>query len=190
MINDGGMAVSTAERPDTAALNPVHEHHVAGAQLGMLLAAVITLSDTRTEADDHSGRAIRELLAEGGHQVIHYAVMKDDPRPLRSAVRELLDGGNVDFIITNGGTGISPRDQTIEAIRPLLQKELEGFGDLFRFLSYQDVGSAALLSRATAGVAGRNLIFCLPGSRGAVRLAMEKLILPELRHLLSQLRKD
>lgn len=168
----------------------VQEHQADGARLGPLRAAVFTLSDTRSAADDLSGQTIRELLAAAGHEVAHYAIMKDDPGPLRAAVRDLLADGAVDFLVTSGGTGISPRDQTIEALRPLFDKELEGFGDLFRYLSYQDVGTAALLSRATAGTAGRCLIFCLPGSRGAVRLAMEQLILPEIRHLLSQLRKS
>lgn len=167
------------------------EDHKAAAsrQVAALAGAVLTVSDTRTEADDASGALIRELLAEAGHRVAHYAILKNDPLAVRAEVARLCAGGGVDFVITTGGTGISPRDLTIEAVRPLFQRELEGFGDLFRYLSYGQVGSAALLSRATAGTVGQALVFCLPGSQAAVRLALEQLILPELRHLIAQLRK-
>lgn len=166
----------------------VEDHKEAAAQqVSGLSAAVLTVSDTRTAANDESGDTIAGLVAAAGHQVAHRAILQNEPAAVRAAVAGLA--AEVDFIITTGGTGISPRDLSIEAVRPLFQKELEGFGDLFRYLSYQDVGTAALLSRATAGTIGRAVAFCLPGSRAAVRLAVEKLILPEIRHLVAQLRK-
>ncbi|MCG0237897.1 MAG: MogA/MoaB family molybdenum cofactor biosynthesis protein [Firmicutes bacterium] len=168
----------------------VTDHKEAAArQVQSLRAAVLTVSDTRTEASDASGAAIRDLVTRAGHQVVHYRILKDEPLAVRAEVARLAGEEAADFIVTTGGTGISPRDQTIEAVRPLFQKELEGFGDLFRMLSFQEVGSAALLSRATAGTVGRCLVFCLPGSEAAVRLALEKLVLPEIRHLIAQLRK-
>jgi molybdenum cofactor biosynthesis protein B len=165
----------------------VQDHREAAAGLTGLKAAVITISDSRTEATDESGRLLRELVQAAGHQVAAYRLIKNDPEAVQAAVRELA--GQVDFIITTGGTGMSPRDLTIESCRPLFTKELEGFGDLFRFLSYAEVGAAAILSRATAGSVGRAMVFCLPGSKAAVELAATKLILPEIRHLLAQVRK-
>jgi len=142
--------------------------------------AVITVSDTRTEADDTSGRRIKELLATHGHAVRMYRIVKDEPalitETLRSAPRQVA------AIICNGGTGLSRRDTTYEAIRALLDKEITGFGEIFRMLSYEQIGAAAMLSRATAGVMNGQLVFSLPGSSAAVELAMTKLILPELGH--------
>jgi len=165
----------------------VTDHKEAAAALGSLKAAVVTVSDTRTEATDASGRALRELIQAAGHEVVAYRLVKDDLETIRATVAELVP--QVDFLITTGGTGMSPRDVTIEACRPLFTKELEGFGDLFRLLSFQEVGSAAMLSRAAAGSMGRSMVFCLPGSEAAVRLAAERLILPEIRHLISQIRR-
>ncbi len=142
---------------------------------------MITASDTRDEASDESGRLIRELLEAGGHHVAHYEVLPDTPERITRVVREGLR--TLDGIIINGGTGIAPRDSTIEAIRPLIDKELEGFGELFRALSFQEIGSAAILSRAMAGISGGKIVAALPGSTNACRLAMEKLLLPELGHM-------
>lgn len=161
----------------------------ANRQVQTLRAAVLTVSDTRTEADDESGALIRELVTAAGHEVTYHRILRNEMQQVRAEVARIMAEDIADFAITTGGTGISPRDLSIEAVRPLFQKELEGFGDLFRFLSFQEVGSAALLSRATAGSVGRGLVFCLPGSKAAVRLAVERLILPEIRHLISQLRK-
>jgi molybdenum cofactor biosynthesis protein B len=152
--------------------------------------AVVTLSDTRSEATDTSGRRMRELLAGDGHAVARYAILPDDPQQLSPLLDELLASGEIDVILTNGGTGISKRDQTISVIERKLTLPLPGFGELFRMLSYEQIGSGAMLSRAAGGVANGKLLFATPGSTKAVELAMTKLILPELRHLLHELRKQ
>lgn len=164
-------------------------HKRAGAVI-VARCAIVTLSDTRTEATDTSGRRIRELLEGEKHTVARYHVIPDDPARLRGLLDELLVDANVDVILTNGGTGISKRDQTIDVISGLLTLSLPGFGELFRMLSYEQIGSGAMLSRAIGGVAGTGkLLFAMPGSTKAVELAMTKLILPELGHLLGELRK-
>lgn len=165
----------------------VQDHKEAAAQLGSFRGAVLTVSDSRTEATDESGKILQELIVAAGHQVGAYRLIKNEMDVVRATVRALA--AEVDFIITTGGTGMSPRDLSIEACRPLFTKELEGFGDVFRLISFQEVGSAAILSRATGGSVGQALVFCLPGSKAAVRLAAERLILPEIKHLLSQVRK-
>ena len=152
--------------------------------------AIITLSDTRSTETDTSGRRIRDLLQEQEHQVISYAIIKDEPRDIKSAVMELLQAPEVDVIITNGGTGIAPRDTTFEAMQGLLEKEIAGFGEIFRMLSYEEIGASAMLTRATAGIAKDKAIFCLPGSTGAVELGMKKLVLPELGHVIFLLRGE
>ena len=152
--------------------------------------AVITASDTRSEETDISGKKIKDLLAANHHVVVSYQILKDEPAQIAAAVRTLLEQPEVDAIILNGGTGIAPRDTTFEAIQGLLEKEISGFGELFRMLSYQDIGSAAMMTRATAGVAKGKVVFSLPGSTGAVELGMTKLILPELGHMLFLLRGE
>ena len=158
----------------------VTEHHRHGAHAHLKL-GVITASDTRDAASDESGKLIRELLEGASHRVAYYEVLPDSPERIAEAVRKGLS--DLDGVIINGGTGIAARDSTIEAIRPLLDKELEGFGELFRVLSYQEIGSAALLSRALAGISRGKIVVALPGSPNACRLAMEKLLLPELGHI-------
>lgn len=148
---------------------------------------VMTISDSRTEATDTSGDAIVELLESAGHQVAGRRIVKDDPAMVRGALRS--PQAAVDAIITTGGTGITIRDSTYEAISALLDKRLDGFGELFRMLSYEEIGAAAMLSRACAGTLGRTAVFSLPGSPNAVRLAMTKLILPELGHIVRELRR-
>ncbi|MGH9348768.1 MAG: MogA/MoaB family molybdenum cofactor biosynthesis protein [Vicinamibacterales bacterium] len=148
---------------------------------------VLTVSDTRTASTDTSGRAIRELLAAAGHEVAGHRIVRDEPAEVAAAVREQAADPGVQAMITTGGTGITSRDGTFEAIDTLLDKRLDGFGELFRMLSYGEIGAAAMLSRATAGTIGRTAVFVLPGSEHAVRLAMTKLILPELGHVLQQL---
>jgi molybdenum cofactor biosynthesis protein B len=163
-----------------------HQEHERRAQAEAprsIRCGIVTISDTRTPETDASGAAIREALEGGGHTVAGYAVVKDEPSEIVALVRERAASG-CQAILTNGGTGIARRDSTFEAIDGLLEKRLPGFGELFRMLSYADIGPAAMLSRATAGTFGGALIFCLPGSTGAVRLALEKLILPELPHLI------
>jgi molybdenum cofactor biosynthesis protein B len=152
--------------------------------------AVITASDTRTDDTDTSGKKIKDLLIAQQHVVTSYQILKDEPTQISAAVRTLLDQSDVDAVIINGGTGIAPRDTTFEAIQGILEKEISGFGELFRMLSYQDIGSAAMMTRATAGVAKGKIIISLPGSTGAVELGMTKLVLPELGHMLFVLRGE
>jgi molybdenum cofactor biosynthesis protein B len=151
--------------------------------------AVITLSDTRNESTDKSGQTIRELLTRDGHEVAHYQIIKDEPAQLEALLLDLLKRDTIDAVLTNGGTGISRRDQTISVMDKLLEHELPGFGELFRMLSWEQIGSGAMLSRAVGGIAQGKLIFAMPGSTKAVELAMTKLILPELGHLVWELRK-
>jgi molybdopterin adenylyltransferase len=157
---------------------PEHHHHRGHPHLDF---AVITASDSRTPETDESGRLIRELLEQAGHRVPEHQILPDTPERIRAAINQSLP--RLDGVIVTGGTGIADRDSTIEAIRPLLDKELEGFGELFRMLSYQEIGSAAFLSRALAGIAYGRIVVALPGSPNACRLAMEKLLLPEFGHM-------
>jgi len=147
---------------------------------------VLTCSDSRAHADAVSGRALREGLEAAGHTVVGQTVVRDEPEEIRAAVERGLQGGARAVLVT-GGTGITRRDQTVEAIRPLLEKEIPGFGELFRMLSFQEIGSAAWLSRALAGTVRGTLVFVLPGSPNAVRLALDRLILPELGHAVREL---
>ena len=170
----------------------VHQHRrAAGSEpLGF---AIVTVSDSRTEASDSGGRRLRELVEAAGHRVAQATIVRDDKEAIRAAAEVVLAevpaANGVDVLLFTGGTGVSPRDVTPEAIIPLFEKEIAGFGELFRHLSFGEVGSAALLSRATAGIARHRAIFLLPGSPAALGLAMEKLILPEVRHLVGQARR-
>jgi molybdopterin adenylyltransferase len=150
---------------------------------------VLTVSDTRTEENDTGGLAIRQLLESGGHSVTGHVIVRDDPTAVVRAVNVCLADAGTRVIITTGGTGITSRDGTFEAIDGLLEKRLTGFGELFRMLSYEQIGPAAMMSRAIAGTAGGKAIFVLPGSPDAVKLAMTKLILPELGHVVQQLNR-
>ncbi len=150
--------------------------------------AVITVSDTRSPEIDSSGQLIKQLLLDAGQVVGAYKIVKDEPAQIQTQMAVLSQGLELDALIFNGGTGIASRDTTYDAIAVLLEKTLPGFGELFRFLSYQEIGSRAIASRAIAGVYQGKLVFSLPGSTNAVKLAMQKLILPELVHLVSQLR--
>ena len=148
---------------------------------------VLTVSDTRTLETETSGRTIAELLEAAGHTVAGRAVVRDEPALVQDRVRAEVARGKARAIITTGGTGIAKRDSTYEAVVSMFQKRLDGFGELFRMLSFEEIGSAAMLSRATAGVIGDRVVFLLPGSEAAVRLAMTRLILPELGHIAAQL---
>jgi molybdenum cofactor biosynthesis protein B len=163
----------------------VHEHKEKGQK--SVRCFVITVSDTRDDATDTSGQTIKSLLNAEGHQTSGYRIVKDEPAQIEALLNEALAGENVDAVIVNGGTGIAPRDGTFEVVSRFLEKKLDGFGEIFRYLSYLDIGSAAIMSRAAAGTARGKILISLPGSKGAVALAMEKLILPELRHMVSQL---
>lgn len=148
--------------------------------------AVITVSDTRTADNDTSGRAIADLLTAAGHIVSARSIVKDDPELVRGAIERQITNAGVQVVITTGGTGITSRDSTFEAVSAMLQKRLDGFGELFRMLSYQQIGSAAMMSRATAGLVAGRIVIALPGSEAAVRLGMERLVIPELGHLVQQ----
>ena len=154
-----------------------------------LVVQVITVSDTRRGAEDRSGALLRELFTAAGHTVRDAVIVADDAAAITAAVRASEADDAVRAVVLNGGTGVSKRDVTVEAVTPLLEKVLPGFGELFRQLSYAEIGSATFLSRAVAGVRGRRVLFVLPGSTGAVRLAAEKLILPELAHIVRELDK-
>ena len=151
--------------------------------------AVLTVSDTRTPETDTGGACAAELLEKAGHPVPLREIVADDAAQIADALRRALARDDVGAIVLTGGTGVSPRDVTPDAVAPLLERELPGFGELFRALSYQEIGTAALLSRALAGVAQQRLVFVLPGSRAGVRLALEKLVLPELGHLAAEVAK-
>ncbi|WP_411843455.1 molybdenum cofactor biosynthesis protein B [Salinicoccus sp. HZC-1] len=158
---------------------------------GNIKVAVITVSDTRTKETDKGGRLVIEYLKEMNTTVDeeNHFIVADDKEEITKAMERLLDK-DIDAIITTGGTGIARRDVTIEAVRPLFDKEIEGFGEIFRMLSFtEDIGSRSILSRAAAGTSGRTVIFTLPGSTGAVKLAMERLVVPELNHCVHELNK-
>ena len=174
--------MTKAHAPDA----PAQHRAYAPAKLGVL---VLTVSDTRSASDDTSGKLIAERLEAAGHGVVERAIVKDDRDAIRSAVLRGIARPDTDVVIATGGTGVSPRDSTPEAVEPLLDKVLHGFGELFRALSFQEIGAAAFLSRALAGTAQRTAVFVMPGSSAAVRLAMDRLILPELAHLVGQLRR-
>jgi molybdopterin adenylyltransferase len=163
----------------------VHEHK-SHARTNLKV-GVITASDTRTLDSDESGRLIRTLFEGAGHQVTYYEILPDDREKLSAAIVENLR--NLDAIVINGGTGISARDNSAEVVKSLIDKELDGFGEIFRMLSFQEIGSAAIMSRAIAGVREGKLVIALPGSPDACKLAMDQLIIPEIGHIVSLLRK-
>ncbi|GAB4111532.1 MAG: MogA/MoaB family molybdenum cofactor biosynthesis protein [Roseiflexaceae bacterium] len=158
-----------------------HEQRAAN-EAPAIVCGVVTISDTRTPETDTSGAAIRAAIRAAGHQVGQYALVPDEPSQIVELIRSMATNG-CRVILTNGGTGIAKRDSTVEAIDQLLEKRLPGFGELFRMLSYHEIGPAAMLSRATAGTFGETLVFCMPGSTNAVTLAMQQLIIPQLAHL-------
>ena len=150
---------------------------------------VLTVSDTKTPETDTSGTLIRKLLTAAGHPVVGSSIVRDEPKDVQRVIREACASDAVKVVIATGGTGITSRDSTYEAIDAMLDKRLPGFGELFRMLSYQEIGAAAMLSRAVAGVAGGTLIVAMPGSTNAVRLALTRLIVPELGHLVYEIEK-
>jgi molybdenum cofactor biosynthesis protein B len=166
---------------------PWEEHRAAGRRA--ICCAVLTVSDTRTLETDRSGALIVELLQQAGHLVQERSLVPDEPELIRGTLERWIADPAIEAVLVTGGTGISPRDRTYETLLELLTKQLPGYGELFRMLSYQEIGPAAMLSRALGGVADGTVILIMPGSTAAVRLAMEKLILPELGHLVSEARK-
>lgn len=167
---------------------PSHKEHKerAPTRVGCM---VITCSDTRTPETDTSGWLIRKELEGAGHEVVAYHLVKDEPKLITALIQQAARNKRIQAVLINGGTGISRRDSTFEAVDALLEKRLVGFGEIFRYLTYQDIGSAAIMSRATAGLYKNRIVISTPGSEGAVRLAMEKLVLPELGHMLREATK-
>lgn len=165
-----------------------HEHEKMAA--ASLRVGVMTFSDTRSAADDKSGAILQEILKAGGHTIAAYEVVKEDPELMLASLQAWLSRPDLDAIVTTGGTGLTARDGTVEVARRLFSKELDGFGELFRMISYQQIGTAAMLSRATAGLASGKMLICLPGSSKAVRLAATRLILPQLPHMLWEIRRQ
>ncbi|MCB0719120.1 MAG: molybdenum cofactor biosynthesis protein MoaB [Bacteroidetes bacterium] len=158
-----------------------YDEHEQQAKQTPVRCSVVTVSDTRTVDTDTSGKLVRDLLTAAGHPLAEYQIVKDEPEQLTSALEILAS--NSDVIIFNGGTGISKRDSTVDTLVPLFEKRLPGFGEIFRVLSFSEIGAAAMLSRAEAGVFRDTIVFLTPGSTNAVRLAMERLIVPQLKHL-------
>ena len=166
-----------------------YDQHIRESTVDVARCAVITLSDTRSESTDTSGRRTRELLEAAGHEVSLCRIIPDDAATLDALLAELTAAPELDAILTNGGTGISRRDQTVGVVERHLTTPLPGFGELFRMLSWAQIGSGSMLSRAVGGISRGKLLFAMPGSTAAVELAMTKLVIPELRHLLHQMRK-
>ena len=164
-----------------------HHDHEAEAPRSLRL-GILTLSDTRSEEEDISGQTLKKLLTEAGHTISQYTVCREDPEHMHQVLAAWIDA-DLDAIVTNGGTGLTSRDGTIEVARRLMQKELPGFGEIFRFLSFQQIGPAAILSRATAGLASGKILICLPGSTKAVRLAIERILIPQLPHFVREARR-
>ncbi|MGI8867112.1 MAG: MogA/MoaB family molybdenum cofactor biosynthesis protein [Rubrobacteraceae bacterium] len=165
----------------------VQQHRKAAPET--IRAAVLTISDTRTREDDTGGDTIQELLEAAGHKIVRREIVRDDAPRIRTVLIDLLAESDVDAVVTSGGTGISGRDTTYEVVDRMIEKKLDGFGEIFRMLSYEEIGAAAIMSRAVAGAVGSKFIASLPGSRNAVRLAMEKLLVPEMAHVVFELRK-
>lgn len=165
----------------------VHKHRESAPE--RVRVAVLTISDTRTPETDTGGDVIEELMRAAGHEVVRRGIVRDEPARIRTELVDLLASPDVDAVVTTGGTGISARDTTYEVVDRMLDKKLDGFGEIFRVLSYEEIGAAAVLSRAVAGAVGTKLVACLPGSRNAVRLAVEKLLVPEIAHIVFELKK-
>ncbi|HEV3476969.1 MAG TPA: MogA/MoaB family molybdenum cofactor biosynthesis protein [Rubrobacteraceae bacterium] len=165
----------------------VHKHRQSAPDL--VRVAILTISDTRTPETDTGGDTVDELLRGAGHEIAQRDIVRDEAQSIRAKIVDLLARSDVDAVITTGGTGISARDTTYEVVDDMLEKRLDGFGEIFRMLSYEEIGAAAVLSRCVAGVVGTKFIASLPGSRNAVRLAAEKLLVPELAHVIFELRK-
>ncbi len=172
-----------------AATSSPDEHRQAGAQqFPSIECAVITVSDTRTELDDKSGALIQSMLQEAGHEIVGYRLVKNDAQQITQALTHML-ASRARFVMLTGGTGPGTRDITVETVQSLLEKELTGFGELFRILSYEEIGAATILSRATSGRIGNKFVVCCPGSSGAVRLALSEILIPELAHILREMNR-
>ena len=174
---------------EAAEVSSPDEHRQAGAQqFPTIECAVITVSDSRTELNDKSGALIQSMLQEAGHEIVGYRLVKNDAQQITQALTHML-AGRARFVMLTGGTGPGTRDITVETVQSLLEKELTGFGELFRILSYEEIGAATILSRATAGRIGNKFVVCCPGSSGAVRLALSEILIPELAHILREMNR-
>lgn len=174
--------------PDLTELPSVEQHRQEAPD--SVRCMIVTVSDTRTPETDKSGQLMRELLEASGYSVVRYEIVKDEYASIQALVREAAADEAVEALLLNGGTGIAPRDTTFEAVRDVLDKEMPGFGEIFRYLSFaEDIGPAAILSRAVAGVVGKTAVFSTPGSSGAVKLAMTRIIVPELKHVMREIYK-
>jgi len=165
----------------------VHQHRESAPET--VRVAVLTISDTRTPETDTGGDVVEESMRGAGHEVVARELVRDEAASIRTTLVDLLARSDVDAVVTTGGTGISARDTTYEVVERMIEKRLDGFGELFRVLSYEEIGAAAVLSRAVAGAVGSKFVASLPGSRNAVRLGMEKLLVPEIAHIVFELRK-
>lgn len=166
-----------------------HHEHERLAQISLRV-GVMNFSDTRDESNDKSGAILKEILVAAGHLIAGYRIVREDPQLMRQALEKWLAASEFDAIITSGGTGLTVRDSSVEVARSLFNKEMEGFGELFRWLSFQQIGAAAMLSRACAGVVADKMLICIPGSSKAVRLAAARLIVPQLPHMLWEIRRQ
>jgi molybdopterin adenylyltransferase len=165
----------------------VHKHRESAPE--RVRVAVLTISDTRTPETDTGGETVEALMRDAGHDIVGRDIVRDEASAIRTKLVELLARPDVDAVVTTGGTGVSARDTTYEVVDRMLEKKLDGFGEIFRMLSYEEIGAAAVLSRCVAGAVGTKFVACLPGSRNAVRLAVEKLLVPEISHVVFELRK-
>lgn len=166
-----------------------YEEHRRLAPQVALGCAVITVSDSRDRKSGETGRTARKLLSDAGHKVIEYRIIKNSVSQIRSVAEEMLGRADIQLIFMSGGTGIGRRDVTLEAVKPLMEKRVEGFGELFRQLSFREIGGASMLSRAMGAVAGGKIMFCVPGSEKAARLALSQLIIPQVNHIIWELRR-
>jgi molybdenum cofactor biosynthesis protein B len=165
----------------------VHKHKESAPE--RVRVAILTISDTRTRETDTGGDIAEDLLRDAGQEVVERRIVRDEVSGIKNSLIDLLARSDVDAVLTTGGTGISARDTTYEVVERMIEKRLDGFGEVFRMLSYEEIGSAAIMSRALAGSVGSKFVASLPGSRNAVRLAVEKLLVPELSHVVFELRK-
>ncbi len=168
-------------------LKTFEEHRAEGPDI--VACGVLTVSDTRTEETDTSGKLLMNMLRDGGHKVVFYRIVRDEPAQIRESLLEACANPDVQVLISNGGTGITKRDTTYDVVVSILEKEMHGFGELFRHVSFQDIGAAAILTRATAGTCQDTIIMTLPGSGNACRTGLEKIILPEISHMVREVLK-
>ena len=180
---DGGSVIDSDQFGRTFTIVGSSKHH--GEDRRRVVCAVVTVSDSRDHTTDRSGAEIRGCLSAAGHDVLWSEIVRDDPPAVREVIDRAVTDPSVEVVLLSGGTGIAPRDNTFEVVDGLLGRRIDGFGELFRSLSFEEIGAAAMLSRAVAGLVGTTVLFSMPGSTAACRLAMERLVVPELGHLVA-----